>query len=1705
MSAPGGRGRRLVRVGLFVVVCGLLVATLPAVATAGVTPEAEIEEDIEVISNVTDLQEMEEDLSADYFLQDDIDASETAEWNGGAGFDPIGDESNPFTGTFDGQGHVIENLTIDRSDEQYVGLFGEADGSDVVLQNVRLEGLDIHGEERVGGLAGKIRDGAVLNSSVEGQVIAENQLVGGMVGRPWSATLDQRLSARTTVEGGDVGHLRGIGGLVGRSTGSTTISVAYAQSEVTGENAGGLVGSSSTINSNFDQMYSASVVNGEDAGAMVGVIESSGDVFEDSVYWDTTLESDEYGVDQSDGSATNEMVELETDQMTGEDATEFMDGLDFEQVWEPVTEPADDYPVFFWEETVPGAPEAVMSVSSNVVTVDEEALFNAGDSTGNITSYEWDFGDGTTAEGVEVSHSYNESGEYVVELTVSGPTGLGTATEEIVVLAEEELGFSTSPPSPETAERVTFESVAATEPSWEFGDGETASGETVVHAYTEPGTYEVTLTDEATGEELTRELTTGEPELAITSLMPSYTGPVIGFDAFNITAEYPISVDSEFPVESVTLEVNDEVVEADQEEPGAWSATLDLVEKGEGAGTDILTVNVTATDELGATDSTELHYPYVGVPDWLESLADLADTFGAGVSSLPGEGEAAAGISAKPIDIDYQTNAPGIPDAIRPWDNDINVEKEIGIDLLLLLPDGDIQVTGSPAGNISKKGVGFGIEGDTEGTIEVDYEDGAFDLVAVDTSIEGSFFRDIPFDVTAQSLVDTVPGVPSWIESRVPDTGVSFEPRIKVGANGELELIEEDNDVTINHSMVGLFGGVEGSAGNEFGRIFEVDGSLYGTVGGEFVPAFTTPIPIADIDIPLEVGVSGELETASIPFINGFSGELDYSFGGSITDILPAQEQTEAVSDGGDGDDGSGWELAPKYGTQPLPTVSAVGSDGGAETPWPLEPTPTTETNDRLTDSPTEDRRPALTAHDGQQLVVWSDQDEEKEVADGRDLSLRHHDGEEWGESKSITDDEFHDSRPDVATLDDGTTLAVWERLAEQMAEGDAPGEALSNMTVTAASSDIDTPSEWSGLHELAAEPDSEAFVHSPAIGAAEDRWLVAWERDSLASDGFADVTVEYAIVEPDGDGISVVAEGGPLEGFAPSVAARDDGQFDLVYYDPANGTRDGTVVRQTVDDGGDLAGTVEHEVEQFHGLSAGPDSVVWTEGSPGPNTILYDAGGSVEAVDHGADFSRVQDIQLVHDDDRTVIAYSGSPDRSIDRELVYQTREEEGWSSARSVAGETGDLIITQPDAALLDGERDFGFVYNGKPANVSDGVNDIFAASGAFGPAYELAAVDGPSNASVGDEVDVSAAVRNAGQTSDQSVTVTLTAGDTVLDSVEFPDGLDAGENVSATLSGVVDADGVLNVTVQETAGSQDQHVEPWVQRTEQLVFATLELGVADISVASTDAEALNVTVMNRGEAQATDVPVRVTDDGTTLANVTLPTVPATETVTTTVDVDPTELNLSSQTTAAIDPDGTMPADHLAEFVDRRTSFVAQPDLTVHDVTYEVDGDETVTEVILSNDGTVDVPTTVVVETANGTTLGSETVEMGADDDDTVFRTVTVPFDDIVPSDTPLVISANPTILDVDATSLTVTDEFGPVLSGPPPLPGAVGPPQDLTGDGLYEDVDGDGTFDIFDVQTLFANLDTAAAYPSAFDFTGGGEVGITDVQALFEKLTD
>lgn len=102
------------------------------------------EENPFMIQTLDQLDDVRNNLDANYELGNDIDASDTSGWNNAEGFVPIGDDDSPFTGTFDGKGHNITGLHIDRPDESVVGMFGLI-GDEGKVHDLRLEDLSING------------------------------------------------------------------------------------------------------------------------------------------------------------------------------------------------------------------------------------------------------------------------------------------------------------------------------------------------------------------------------------------------------------------------------------------------------------------------------------------------------------------------------------------------------------------------------------------------------------------------------------------------------------------------------------------------------------------------------------------------------------------------------------------------------------------------------------------------------------------------------------------------------------------------------------------------------------------------------------------------------------------------------------------------------------------------------------------------------------------------------------------------------------------------------------------------------------------------------------------------------------------------------------------------------------------------------------------------------------------------------------------------------------------------------------------------------------------------------------------------------------------------------------------------------------------------------------------------------------------------
>ncbi|WP_375724093.1 filamentous hemagglutinin N-terminal domain-containing protein [Arcobacter sp. KX21116] len=229
------------------------------------------------ITNDHQLQLMAMDLTADYVLANNI--KYTGDMWSSKGFDSIGDSSTRFTGNFDGQGHVIDGLYINRGNEDRVGLFGYAFGSNI--SNIGLTNVDITGKDYVGGLVGSSFS-TIQNSYATGSV-SGNKYVGGLAGMVGGTMRNSY--ATVTVNGND-----SVGGLVGSTNGN--IFNSYATGAVSGNtNTGGLAGFSSLsliINSYWDidtTGQTNGVGNGSSAGA-TGIYSSTNtkDAFDKATY-----------------------------------------------------------------------------------------------------------------------------------------------------------------------------------------------------------------------------------------------------------------------------------------------------------------------------------------------------------------------------------------------------------------------------------------------------------------------------------------------------------------------------------------------------------------------------------------------------------------------------------------------------------------------------------------------------------------------------------------------------------------------------------------------------------------------------------------------------------------------------------------------------------------------------------------------------------------------------------------------------------------------------------------------------------------------------------------------------------------------------------------------------------------------------------------------------------------------------------------------------------------------------------------------------------------------------------------------------------------------------------------------------------------------------------------------------------------------------
>ena len=192
-------------------------------------------------------------------------------WTTSSGWQPIGNESNRFAATFNGNGYTISNLMIDRRSSDDIGLFGWIEGAEIA--NLGLLDVNVRGQSVVGGLVGS-SIGTITNSYVTGSVEGDTS-IGGLVGESLSSA-SIAASITNSYATASVSGVTNVGGLVGinaNSAFSASITNSYASGEVeaSGITVGGLVGENSGFGT-ITNSYATGEVTGtsNQAGGLVG-------------------------------------------------------------------------------------------------------------------------------------------------------------------------------------------------------------------------------------------------------------------------------------------------------------------------------------------------------------------------------------------------------------------------------------------------------------------------------------------------------------------------------------------------------------------------------------------------------------------------------------------------------------------------------------------------------------------------------------------------------------------------------------------------------------------------------------------------------------------------------------------------------------------------------------------------------------------------------------------------------------------------------------------------------------------------------------------------------------------------------------------------------------------------------------------------------------------------------------------------------------------------------------------------------------------------------------------------------------------------------------------------------------------------------------------------------------------------------------------
>lgn len=315
------------------------VLGVPSVSTPGCVSGPDDEGKV-FVCTWNDLNQIRDNLNGKYVLGRDLLTSDAdySYFNSGSGFGPLGSGSTRFSGSFDGDGFIIQGLIINRTNSTYSGLFGSV-ASSGIIENLGLVSPVIFGDSLVGGLVG-FNEGRISKSYVSNGRVSGSTYVGGLIGQNYG-TLENSYFNGGEIKAGQYP----CGGLIAFNNG--LLNTSYFVGDVYGDNVGqsisGLVGRNSgkVLNS----FVNARIFGTASRGSLIGQFDGG---LLTNCYWINSSENPSNCFAFSNRVSSNEncsIVALDFFQ-GGISGNALFSSWDFANIW---SELSSSYPVLVFQ------------------------------------------------------------------------------------------------------------------------------------------------------------------------------------------------------------------------------------------------------------------------------------------------------------------------------------------------------------------------------------------------------------------------------------------------------------------------------------------------------------------------------------------------------------------------------------------------------------------------------------------------------------------------------------------------------------------------------------------------------------------------------------------------------------------------------------------------------------------------------------------------------------------------------------------------------------------------------------------------------------------------------------------------------------------------------------------------------------------------------------------------------------------------------------------------------------------------------------------------------------------------------------------------------------------------------------------------------------------------------------------------------------